>query len=303
MPHHCDNHSSSSSSSRRYKSSTPAPSAALQLPRNLARPQFTDVSRDALAAASPELASVPAEFIRHGLRTKTPQMMAGISALAPSHLPTSLPRSHLPPALTIPIRSVSSSPHPSYPTHALAIGSSSSKHGQALDAHQSLFPVHAVVLTVHCAKLPRLPPPARSSSSRAVLPVCPIALPSPQAFSILHAFMYTHRLDAALSALLPLPSSFIESLAASYSSASARGAPTPIALIHAVLSAPQMRHALSAHLCASAAGNVNALLAHAGHVKELWQDMVALGLYDAELWDALDLSWEVVLGGLNLAAQ
>jgi hypothetical protein len=30
--------------------------------------------------------------------------------------------------------------------------------------------------------------------------------------------------------------------------------------------------------------------------------MVALGLYDPELWDAVDLAWEVVLGALNLAA-
>jgi len=40
----------------------------------------------------------------------------------------------------------------------------------------------------------------------------------------------------------------------------------------------------------------------AGHVKELWQDMVALGLNDPELWDTLDLAWEIVLGALNLAA-
>ncbi|KAJ7151318.1 hypothetical protein C8R43DRAFT_1127602 [Mycena crocata] len=98
----------------------------------------------------------------------------------------------------------------------------------------------------------------------------------------------------------PWPSSFIESLAASFCSS---GAPTPIALIHAALSTPQTRPALSAHLCASAAGNPSALMAHAEHVKELWQDMVALGLYDAKLWDALDLAWEVVLGGLNLTAQ
>ncbi|KAJ7130465.1 hypothetical protein C8R44DRAFT_775589, partial [Mycena epipterygia] len=34
----------------------------------------------------------------------------------------------------------------------------------------------------------------------------------------------------------------------------------------------------------------------------LWPEMVTLGLYDAPLWDALDLAWEVVLGALNLAA-
>ncbi|KAJ7151310.1 hypothetical protein C8R43DRAFT_1004787, partial [Mycena crocata] len=62
--------------------------------------------------------------------------------------------------------------------------------------------------------------------------------------------------------------------------------PPPIALILAALSAP---------LCASAAGNLSALMAHAGDVKELWPDMV----YDAELWDALDLAWEVVFGGVE----
>ncbi|KAJ7079007.1 hypothetical protein C8R44DRAFT_824964 [Mycena epipterygia] len=41
-------------------------------------------------------------------------------------------------------------------------------------------------------------------------------------------------------------------------------------------------------------------MGHAGHVKELWQDMVALGLSDAPLCNALDSEWEVVLGALNL---
>jgi hypothetical protein len=31
--------------------------------------------------------------------------------------------------------------------------------------------------------------------------------------------------------------------------------------------------------------------------------MVALGLCDPELWDTVDLAWEVVLGALNLAAS
>jgi hypothetical protein len=64
-----------------------------------------------------------------------------------------------------------------------------------------------------------------------------------------------------------------------------------------------VRHTLASHLCASAGGNLSALMSHAGHVKELWQDMVARGMYDASLWDALDLAWEVVLGALNLAVE
>jgi hypothetical protein len=30
--------------------------------------------------------------------------------------------------------------------------------------------------------------------------------------------------------------------------------------------------------------------------------MAALGLYDLELWDTIDLAWEIVLEALNLAA-
>ncbi|KAJ7448292.1 hypothetical protein B0H11DRAFT_2247880 [Mycena galericulata] len=279
----------------------------MQLPRNLAKPPFTDISRDALAAAAPDLAAaaVPAEFIRHGLRAKAPQMQAGIAALAPSHLPQSLPRSHLPQALTIPLRASSSSSHPSYPTHALAVHATSSSKSSAPAPGESasLFPVHAVVLAAHCAKLPRLPPaaPPSRSGSALTLPVLPLALPSPHAFAILHPWMYTHRLDAALGALLPLPPP------PSSTGSPPRTPPPPTlrtrtTLLLAALASPPTLHALAAHLCATAGANLSALLAHAGHVKELWQDLVALGVYDPALWDALDLAWEVVLGALNLAA-
>ncbi|KAF7343299.1 Clampless protein 1 [Mycena venus] len=272
---------------------------ALQLPRTLSRPQFTDISRDALAAAAPELAAVPAEFIRHGLRAKSPQMQAGIAALAPSHLPPSIPRSHLPQALTVPLRAPppGAPAPPSYPTHALAIAPPAKSSSGERDAPQAIFPVHAVVLAAHCAKIPRLPSPPRthSASASVTLPVLPLALPSPQAYSILHAFMYTHRLDAALASLLPMPPAFLESLCST--------SQTPASVVAAALNTPAVRHTLAAHLCASSGGNLSALMAHAGHVKELWQDMVALGMYDLALWDALDLAWEVVLGAMNLAAQ
>jgi hypothetical protein len=59
----------------------------------------------------------------------------------------------------------------------------------------------------------------------------------------------------------------------------------------------------NSNLCSSAGSSLQILTTHAAHVKELWQDMVALGLYDPELWDTVDLAWEVVLGALNLAAS
>ncbi|KAJ2922887.1 hypothetical protein H1R20_g14171, partial [Candolleomyces eurysporus] len=53
----------------------------VQLPRNLARPPFAEVSRDSIMAAAPELASVPVEYIRRGLRPKANQH------LEPSQVP------------------------------------------------------------------------------------------------------------------------------------------------------------------------------------------------------------------------
>ncbi|KAJ7611278.1 hypothetical protein FB45DRAFT_941457 [Roridomyces roridus] len=267
--------------SRRYRDDAPP---AIQLPRTLARPVFTEVSREALLAAAPDLAAVPAEFIRHSLLAKAPQMQAGIAALLPL-LPKSIPKSDLPSILTVPLRA-----HPSYPTHVLAITAASSSKSRSEPV--SLFPVHPVVLAAHCAKLPRLPPAQPDSRSCATLPVLSFSLPSLQAFTILREYMYTHRLDSALAALLPLPPAFLQTLGPS-------GLSDAIA---AALSSRNAMHALAAHLAASSGSSVSALLAHAAHVKELWHDMVALGLYDDELWDALDLAWAVVLGAFNLVA-
>ncbi|KAK6977074.1 hypothetical protein R3P38DRAFT_3126514 [Favolaschia claudopus] len=281
------------------KHSSSASNAAIQLPRTLTRPPFTDISRDALSTAAPDLASVPTEFIRHHLLAKAPQMQAGLAALAPSHIAKSYPRAHLPPALIVPLRNVAGPP-PSYPTHALAVGAPPPKglREAPADAPQTIFAVHAVVLAAHCAKLPRLPPSHSGSGANATLPILPLILPSPQAFTLLHQFIYTHRIDTLLASLLPLPSPFLDSL----TSSSVSGGPSAHQILTATLATPSVLHTLSAHLASASAGSLTTLMSHAAHVKELWQDMVALGVYDVVLWDALDLAWEVVLGGMNLAA-
>jgi len=100
--------------------------------------------------------------------------------------------------------------------------------------------------------------------------------------------MYHHRLDSVLKALFPLPPNFLQSLSHH--------------TVQATLSSDPTLRQLSAYLCSSANSNLQTLTSHAAHVKELWQDMAALGLYDPELWDTIDLAWEIVLGALNLAA-
>ncbi|KAF8621861.1 hypothetical protein AX15_007452 [Amanita polypyramis BW_CC] len=115
-----------------------------------------------------------------------------------------------------------------------------------------------------------------------------MSVPSSTAFAVLHQFMYYHRLDMVLKALFPLPPNFLQSL--SHQS------------VQATLSSEPTLRQLSGYLCASASSNLQTLTSHAAHVKELWQDMAALGLFDPELWDTIDLAWEIVLGALNIAA-
>lgn len=116
----------------------------------------------------------------------------------------------------------------------------------------------------------------------------PLSLPSPAAFAIIHSYIYHHRPEAVLQSLFPVPSQFVQALSGES--------------IRSTLASGSALHHLSSYLCKASSGNLQTLMTHATHVKELWQDMVALGIHDPELWDTVDLAWEVILGALNLAA-
>ncbi|KAJ6565622.1 hypothetical protein DFH09DRAFT_1363790 [Mycena vulgaris] len=246
-PSHHDHHRHRDSRPRFRHDCDDAPTpGALSLPCTLARPPFTDIASSPSSSAT---ACAP-----DARRNCSP------CALAPLHLPTSLPRSHLPAAFSVPLRAFLGPNSVSYPTHALAIASAAKGKGGQAGGEHPIFPVHAVVLAAHCVKLPRLPPSAPAGSSRtagAMLPVLPLTLPSPHAFALLHAFMYTRRLAPALTVLLPLPPAFFSSS----SSHGRSGEELTYSTLPAAFTSPPALHALASHL----------------------QDMVALGVYDPEL--------------------
>lgn len=200
------------------------------------------------------------------------RMMAGIRALAPAHIPRSMNVHSLPDMFHVPPLG------PSSPTHVLAIVSSKTSSDQAF-----LFPVHDVVLVTHCHAI-RLPP--RNTS----LPVVRIALPSYHAFSILHTFMYGHRLDHVLGSLLPLPVDILQSLASHH---------TVIETKHSSSRVDK----IASHLCSYENADLSGLMKHVAHLKDMWQCMVITGMYMLDLWDTLDLAWDVVLYALTQATR
>ncbi|KAF5351458.1 hypothetical protein D9757_012060 [Collybiopsis confluens] len=261
------------------------PASSVKLPEHLTRPQFVEVSPAAIAAAAPDLANVPLDYVRRRLRSEAPQMMAGLSSLAPSHIPKTLPRSHLPPSLSIPIRAPSSAVQPTYPTHVLAVSSSKSSH----DSQATMVPIHSLMLAAQCAHLPELRTGRAGLSHSLQLPVIPMSIPSPAAFTVLHAFMYDHRLDRVLKHLFPLPPNFLANMSHS--------------AVRATQQSPQTLHQLSLFLCDASSCDLQKLTTHASHVRDLWQDMVSLGMFNVELWDTIDLAWDVLIGAMNLAVM
>ncbi|KIY42974.1 hypothetical protein FISHEDRAFT_32117, partial [Fistulina hepatica ATCC 64428] len=259
---------------------------SVQLPRKLSRPPFVEVSRSALVAVSPELSQVPPEFIRQGIPSKASHMLSGTSAIDPSSLPTSLPRAHVPATLTVRLRAPVHTT--AAPTHVLAI-SAPSTHYRAHEIPVKLVPTHSLPLAAHCTAIPVLPPRTRGDRGVLYLQVLPLELPSPAAFPILHNYMYTHGLSEVLSALIPVPDYLAK-------------AELSHAVVLGILQSRDVQLFQLADYCMrKAMNNSKTLLSYASHAKELWQDMVALGLFEPALWDTLDLAWEVILIALNKA--
>ncbi|RDX42882.1 hypothetical protein K466DRAFT_584107 [Polyporus arcularius HHB13444] len=287
----------------------------LNIPRRLARPSFNEPSRDAIARLDPGLAGVPLEYIRRLVDSNCQQMLSALSLLT---IPSALPYAHLPQSIDAPVRPTSQAPDmSSFPTHVFAILSSrmsaktptvasfADRHSLPPSTTVPLYPASALVMAVHCSLLPPLPQAPRSAGRRAALtlPIVPLTVPSPETYALLHAYLHTMRPDTLLASLLP-------SLAQSFpqlSSAGSSGGPNKLHYVGQFSSEHLMR---LAHALAGAAfqrgGAQNALSGLMSHVKVingLWQNVCALGVFDAELWGVMDLAWEVVLMAMNKVVE
>ncbi|KAF8495487.1 hypothetical protein F5888DRAFT_1794883 [Russula emetica] len=266
-----------------------APLPNLQLPRTLNRPAFAEVQREAILAVEPNLGQVPFEYIRKGLHSRGEEYVQTYHSWPQSPqrwYHHNSPRSRLPSSFDIvPTRGAAP------PTHILAVQSSPSSKHPTTDS-VFLVPTHHIVLAANCSHIPRIPisRPQIRSSGKVTVPVMPLVVPHAEAFAPLHAFLVSHRLDRLMSALLPVPPSMLSMRGGATSSA---GGP------FAHISAPQ----IATFLAASASGDkMSALMALTRTVSAIWRNACGLGIFDRDLWAALDFSWEVILGAMNMVA-
>ncbi|EJF61781.1 hypothetical protein DICSQDRAFT_136297 [Dichomitus squalens LYAD-421 SS1] len=284
----------------------------LNIPRRLARPSFTEPARDAVARLDPGLASVPLEYIKKMLAGNANETLTALSLLT---IPSSLPCAHLPPSIDAPIRPSSNTPDASaFPTHVFAILSSRSSATtptMATFADRSslspsttvpLFPASALVMAVHCSLLPPLPQTHRSAGRRAALtlPIVPLTVPSPETYALLHAYLHTMRPDTLLASLLPSLASSLPQVSVSSSSMGSNK------LVYVAQFSSDRLVRLASALAGAAfqrGGSTQAalsgLMAHIKVINGLWQNVCALGVFDAELWGVMDLAWDVVLAAMT----
>ncbi|KAG6812449.1 hypothetical protein H0H92_002817 [Tricholoma furcatifolium] len=257
--------------------------------RELQKPEFREVSREALLAADPSFEEADPSFIREALESIGRHCLQSLASVCVEKVPENIP-----PEIDIKLSPIEGFSHTN-PTHMLAIfgqepAVSSSASSPEKKRKVTLYPVHSIYLAAHCASLPPFAPSASTSADVAAgesfkIPVRSICLPCPDAFQRLSNFLYTKDASVLLSSLLPMtpPANII-------SSPSSDSEPLPRAEHRTLVSA-------FAYQIASTY-TTQILVQHAVAVRGFWQNTCALGIHDEMLWEALEVAWLVILAAI-----
>ncbi|KAI0634169.1 hypothetical protein C8Q77DRAFT_1056489 [Trametes polyzona] len=155
-----------------------------------------------------------------------------------------------------------------------------------------IYPTHAAIWAAYCSRLPPMPsqptkikvysdPRRRAAVVR--LPVVPIAVPYPPMFYFLQWFVYTYRKSTFINALLPcrkfqLPPDRLED------------PPREVTV-------PLYARALADSY------DLRRLCQMARNVHGMYRNMVALGVVETRMWDALEYTWDTLLSAMELVEQ
>ncbi|KIM48682.1 hypothetical protein M413DRAFT_437866 [Hebeloma cylindrosporum] len=178
------------------------PTIRVSLPSSLPVPSPREIDVPAFHALFPELEEVPTSYIRQTVALLSPPMLAGLQSAQ-----IVAPVGPLPRELEVMMADAISIPAVA-PSHLLAIPSTIPSANGTSRQKITLYPTHEIVLAANCTSLPSMPKSsaatAEGNTRRTVtLPIVGLRVPSPEAFPLLHAYLYTHDLPALQNMLLP----------------------------------------------------------------------------------------------------
>jgi len=248
----------------------------ITLPRYLARPDYREIKMETIISVNPEFADIPLQYIQEGLELTGPAMMQVLASVEATPVKNTLPTD-----LCVMINNQSSD----LPTHMLAVYSRQSSASPNPTRRVTLYPIHNIIMALHCAHLPVLPKSTATepdSVGQMTLPVVPLCIPSPETFSRLSAYLYTKNASYLLSMLLPT------------------GTLTPPSILaldtYIDGDSPELQQ-FQAKLRATY--TPYALLTCGMTINGVWRNVCALGIFDDQLWEVLDLAWEAIIGALK----
>ncbi|KAF8153097.1 clampless1 Clp1 protein [Crassisporium funariophilum] len=244
----------------------------VNFPRELARPEFKEVSQEAIRAVDSTLMDTDIEHIRESIEILGPDLLKSLGSVKANPIKDRLPKE-----LEIIVNDMTAI----LPTHMLAVFGKQAATGDAAKRPRkvTLFPVHSLVFAAQCANLPKFPSTlpvelTQEGPQRLEVPIWSLCIPSPLTYPQLSRYLYTKRTEGLFKALLPCP--------------------PPPAFEHT----PAEVLNFATHLAGTF--TVQALVKHTLTVHGLWQNVCALGVFDDQLWDAMDLMWETLLTAIAI---
>ncbi|KIK58180.1 hypothetical protein GYMLUDRAFT_246219 [Collybiopsis luxurians FD-317 M1] len=267
-------------------SSAPRPPKVVPvvLPRAFLQPPVCEPSAEAIAAATgAPYNGQTAAFVRDNLES-----LGSRSLKTACSVTAQVDNSVLPKELDVVVNDLTAT---NYPTHMLAVYAPVPKKPENVSSWVppktdiKLYPVHAIFMAAHCAKLGPFSPSSTTTTEftptstprKVTLPVRPLCLPSPSTFPTLLRYFYLRSQDALFEAFLPsIP---------------------PLEFMENCTSEEQM-YALAKRI--GETFTPTTLLKYAKTIQGVWQNACALGIFDDGLWNAIDSCYEVILSALAI---
>jgi len=264
------------------------PSTVVWMPRHLPRPVGREIDLETLKAIDSGLGDVPLQYIVDGLTLSGPSMLEVLASTTVVGFEGSGPSNGLPKNVQVNV----TNPCADLPTHMLAIYTKPDNNIPSSSKQTLQFvPAHSLLLAVHCANLPSLPPRPSPSlkpdstqkPARLSLPVVPLGLPCPSMYARLSAYLYNKRSEELLSALVPLPPDSLTNL-----------------LHHTPPNGTHQAQQQYKRICASIAVKLSCsstterIMQYLTNVTGLWKNACALGVYDPKLWGVMEFAWNIL---------
>ncbi|KAF9540948.1 hypothetical protein CPC08DRAFT_717218 [Agrocybe pediades] len=275
----------------------------VSVPRVLPRPDYKEINRDVLSAIDPSCVESMVDFLRESLESIYPEFLQSL-ADAKISSPKDKLLDTLPVAVTDQTLILPSHILAIYPQSAPSSTPSTSTGGaQPPRTKVTLYAIHSLVLAAHCANLPvpptPVPPPASVEGGKQVvdIKVWSLCLPSPETYPQLSTYLYTKKVRTLMNTILPCPpppSILNESDDSDSDFDSEDSKPQPPAN-------NQVLWAYAMYLARTF--TPSALLRGVRNVHGFWSNVCALGVFDARLWDVVDVMWQAITTALALATR